>query len=329
LTPPTKADAPGARLFHGDALDAAAVLAREGARADLVYVDPPFGVGKVHGARRTAGQSRASNEAAAYYDAGLVGDGLESFLEMLMPRLAAMHALLSARGTLYVHLDHRSVHHVKVRADEAFGRASFRGEIIWSPGNGARSRTAWGATHQTILVYSRDGRPTPKPAPWIFHADAPELREPYAEGSAKQHFRSTRDADGNELRVRERTVMLKDGPKTYRYPIDRGRRLGTVWTDVSSMSANTPLSPETTGYPHQKPLALLRRIVAASSDPDSLVVDLFAGSGSTLVAALDAGRRAIGCDASPVAIETIERRLVGRGFGCRIERLSSAADATP
>ena len=168
----------------------------------------------------------------------------------------------------------------------------------------ARSRKAWGASHQTILVYSRGPE-------FIFHVDDPAVREPYAEGSAATHFKHV-DAEGR--RYRERTIVLASGPKTYRYPIDRGRRLGTVWTDIPAMAANTPIARETTGYPHQKPEKLLERIIRASSDEGSLVGDLFCGSGTTLAVAARLGRRALGCDASELAIDVTRKRLTAAGL---------------
>jgi site-specific DNA-methyltransferase (adenine-specific) len=300
------------RLFHGDNLAVGRRLIEEGVALDLLYVDPPFGVGAAHGARTRPGEARAARTSVAYDDAW---SGIDSFLEALAPRLTVFRELLSPRGTLYVHLDHRAVHETKVACDRIFGRAAFRGEIVWAPGNGARMRKRWGATHQTILVYTRDDRESPSDPGWIFHGDDPALREPYAATSTARHFGKG---------VRERTVQLKTGPKTYRYDHARGRRLGTVWTDVPSMAANTPLAREATGYPHQKPEKLLERIVRASSDEGSLVADFFCGSGTTLAVAARLGRRAIGCDASALAIETTAARLRASGLDVVLERVEPA-----
>jgi len=283
-------------VFQGDNLVVGKQLVERGVAIDLLYVDPPFGVGVKHGARTKGGEARATRSSVAYDDAW---DGIDRFLEALTPRIELFRALLSPKGSLYLHLDHRAVHEAKVLCDGVFGRECFRGEIIWVPGNGARSRKSWGASHQTILVYSR-GRE------FTFHVDDPALREPYAEGSAATHFKHV-DAEGR--RYRERTIELASGPKTYRYPIERGRRIGTVWTDIPSMAANTPIARETTGYPHQKPEKLLERIIRASSDEGSLVGDLFCGSGTTLAVARRLGRRALGCDASALAVEVTRRRL--------------------
>lgn len=300
-----------ARLFHGDNRAALRALADDGVRCDLVYVDPPFGVGAAHGARTRGGEARATLSTVAYDDAW---NGIDDFLASLDPRLRAMHAILSDRGSLYLHLDARAVHEAKVACDAVFGRDAFRGEIVWVPGNGSRTTKSWGFSHQTILIYTRDARPSPAVPRWIFNAADPHLREPFAEGSLDQHFGNV---DDEGRRYRERVIVSAKGEKRYRYYADAGRRLGTVWTDAPSMAANTPRAKETTGYPHQKPRKLLDRIVAASSDPSSIVGDFFCGSGTTLEAAIAAGRSAIGCDASALAIETTARRL--RAMGVDVE----------
>lgn len=277
-------------VVHGDNLTVAREL-RGRAEFDLIYIDPPFGVGQKHGARTRKGEERGapvSVRSVAYDDAW---QGIDRFLESLSPRIEAFHALLSPRGTLYLHLDHRAVHEAKVLCDRVFSRERFLGEIIWVPGNGARSKKCWGATHQTILAYGRTDDV-------IFHPD----REPYAAGSAATHFNKV-DAEGR--RYRERVI----NGKTYRYDLERGRRMGTVWTDIPAMAANTPIAKETTGYPHQKPEKLLERLIRASSDEGSLVGDFFCGSGTTLAVAKKLGRRVIGCDASELAVSITQKRL--------------------
>ncbi|MFI5301176.1 MAG: DNA methyltransferase, partial [Polyangiales bacterium] len=267
-----------------------------------------FGVGVAHGARSRVGEERSALTTVAYDDAW---NGIDAFLALHEPRVAAMHAMLSERGTLYVHLDARAVHETKVLCDRVCGRDAFRGEIVWVPGNGSRTTKSWGFSHQTILVYTRDARPTPSEPRWIFNADDPHLREPFAQGSLALHFGNV-DEEGRQYR--ERVIKTGAAEKRYRYYADDGRRLGTVWTDAPSMAANTPRSKETTGYPHQKPRKLLDRIVAASSVLGSTVGDFFCGSGTTLEAAVAGGRDAIGCDASALAIETTSKRLRAMGI---------------
>jgi site-specific DNA-methyltransferase (adenine-specific) len=275
-------------LLHGDCLELLRALGR-GAPFDLVYVDPPFNTGVSHGVRRGKGE-RARGE-RAYDDAW---GGLDAFLAMLEPRLVAISAVMSKRSSLFLHLDHRTVHDAKVLADRVFGRNAFQGEIVWVPGNGARRRNGPSVSHQTLLVYAK--------GKMIWNDRDPSLREPYADTSLRMHF-SRSDANGRRFRVR------RIGGKSYRYYADEGRRLGSVWSDCPAMSANTPFSNETTGYPTQKPEALLERIVRAASLPESRVLDPMCGSGTTLKVAARLGRRFVGMDQSRVAFDIAARRL--------------------
>jgi site-specific DNA-methyltransferase (adenine-specific) len=275
-------------LLHGDCLELLRGL-RGDEPFDLVYVDPPFNTGMSHGVRRGKGE-RARGE-PAYDDAW---GGLDAFLAMLEPRLAAVSAVMSRRASLFLHLDHRTVHDAKVLADGVFGRNAFQGEIVWVPGNGARRRSGPSVSHQTLLVYAK--------GKMIWNDRDPSLREPYADTSLRMHF-SRSDADGRRFRVR------RIGGKSYRYYADEGRRLGSVWNDCPAMSANTPFSHETTGYPTQKPEALLERIVRAASLPESRVLDPMCGSGTTLKVAHRLGRRFVGMDRSRVAFDIAARRL--------------------
>lgn len=274
-------------LRLGDCLD---VLPRLGEKFDLVYVDPPFNAGGERGARVGAGDRVRGRK--AYADCW---GGIDGFLSMLEPRLFAMRAAMSEQGSLWLHLDHRGVHEAKCLADSVFGRSAFQGEVIWVPGNGARRKNGPSVTHQTILVYS-------KGASMLWNDSDPALREPYAETSRRMHF-THEDATGR--RYRERVI----GGKAYRYYADQGRRLGSVWADCGAMRANTPLIDETTGYPTQKPEALLERIVRAASAEGSAVLDPMCGSGTTLAVAARLGRRFCGIDQSPIAFETSAKRL--------------------
>ena len=258
--------------------------------ADLAYLDPPFMVDKRFTARVVGGH-RARGP-VAYED---VWPSLEAYLAWLEERLVAVRDALSPRGTMWLHLDQRAVHEAKVACDRVFGRGRFHGEVIWVPGNGSKSRSGPGMGHQTLLLYARGREP-------IWNAKDPSLRAPFAATSQAMHFRNV-DEEGR--RYRDRVV----NGKTYRYYADEGRALGSVWTDCPSMVANTPLRAETTGYPTQKPEKLLDRIVRASSAPGSLVVDPFAGSGTTAIAAAGAGRRFVTSDVGELALATTRARL--------------------
>jgi site-specific DNA-methyltransferase (adenine-specific) len=283
----------GGVLLEGDCLELVPKLVQRCSdQFDLVYVDPPFNAGGTRGARLARGERVHGQH--AYRDAW---GGLDGFLAMLEPRLSVVRDALSERGSLWLHLDHRAVHDAKLVADRVFGRAAFRGEVVWTPGNGARRRRGPSVTHQTILIYAR-GRDL------LWNDADPALREPYADTSLAMHFGNV---DLNGRRFRERVV----NGKTYRYYADQGRRLGSVWTDCPAMRANTPLVRETTGYPTQKPERLLERIVRIASLPDSRVLDPMCGSGTTVAVAQRLGRRWAGIDLSAVACRITRARLAG------------------
>ena len=281
-------------LVHGDAVG----LGRHvpSGSAQLAYLDPPFCVGAAFGARPRAGGWRARG-AVAYDDRW---PSMHAYLAWLEPRLAVTRELLAGDGTMWLHLDHRAVHAAKLACDRVFGGEAYLGEIIWVPGNGARgARRGPAVTHQTLLIYAA-GRD------FVWNGRDPALREPFAATSLAMHFTGV---DEHGRRHRERTL----GGRTYRYYADEGRALGSVWSDCPAMVANTPLRREATGYPTQKPVKLLDRIVRASTRPDGLVVDPFCGSGTGLVAAAKLGRRFAGCDIGDLAIATTGERLHAEG----------------
>ena len=294
---------PPNRLLHGDALDVCARLPDD-VRFDLVYLDPPYGVGTTMSARVAPGQARGAKKPtsgpAAYEDR----DDPDELAALLTPRLAAVRARMAPAATLWLHLDHRAVHELKVACDGVFGRKAFLGEVIWAPGNGGRGARGFAVTHQTVLLYAR--RPEER-RDVVWNADDPALREPYADTSLAMHFRNE---DGFGRRYRERVI----NGKAYRYYADAGRRLGSVWTDVPAMVANTPLRKESTGYPTQKPERLLERIVRAASREGALVADLMCGSGTTAIAAARLGRRFVVGDRSELAVQVASQRLSAAGI---------------
>ena len=282
-------------LFSGDCLRWLERIASSGGpRFELVYVDPPFNAGGSRGVRQ--GRGNRAEGAIAYEDHW---GGLESFLTMLEPRLAAIRNVMAPKSSLWVHLDHRAVHDTKVLLDSLFGRDQFEGEVIWVPGNGARRKRGPSVTHQTILIYSHSGT-------IIWNAQDPSLREPFAETSRKMHFTHV-DSEGR--RYRERVINAK----AYRYYEDEGRRLGSVWLDCGAMRANTPLVTEATGYPTQKPESLLERIIRAGSTSRGWILDPMCGSGTTIAVAARLGRPFCGIDASELAYRVASKRLLSQG----------------
>jgi site-specific DNA-methyltransferase (adenine-specific) len=297
-------------LARCDAIDVGAHLPSRSAQ--LAYLDPPFGMGGTFGARLPGGDGWRSRGEVAYSDRW---PSMEAYLAWLEPRIAAVRDALAPDGTMWLHLDHRAVHEAKVLCDRVYGRAAFLGEVIWATGNGARgARRGPAVTHQTLLLYA-PGRA------FVWNARDPSLREPFAPTSLAMHF--TRKNDEGRW-YRERSIA----GRTYRYYADEGRAIGSVWTDCPAMSANTPLREETTGYPTQKPMRLLERIVAASSLPGGRVVDPFCGSGTSLAAAARLGRSFTGCDVGDIAIETASRRLHAQSASFEL-RVPSAEEPCP
>lgn len=280
-------------LHLGDNLAVAASL--EPAGFDLVYLDPPFNTGRVRrgGRQRVeAGEGRRTGFRGRSVElrgeaGGSYVDAFDDYLGFLEPRLRAVHRLLSPTGSLFVHLDWREVHYVKVMLDSIFGRRCFMNQIIWAYDFGARSRSRWSAKHDTLLWYVRD------PGRYTFDHGAMD-RIPYmAPGLV-----------GPEKAARGKT------------PTD-------VWWHTIVPTSG----PERTGYPDQKPLGVLRRIVAVHSRPGDRVLDLFAGSGTTGAAAVELGRSAVLVDNNPEALAVMEERL--RAAAPRVHRAPSSPDPDP
>jgi DNA modification methylase len=265
----------------------------------LAYIDPPFDVGYDFSMEVGVGDQSFNKEPSvieqfAYRDTW--GKGPESFTSMLYERLQLIHDLLSDDGSIYVHVDYRTSSIVKMLLDEVFGSSNFRGWIVWSIGTGAKGRKQWSNQHNDILCYSKTDN-------FIFNSEEDELREPFAELSTSMHFTKT-DPEGRKYRER-----IVNG-KSYIYYADEGKMVGSVWTDISSMAANSPILNESVGYPTQKPEKLLSRIISASSSPGDLVADFFCGSGTTLAVAEKLGRKWIGADLGRFAVHTSRKRLI-------------------
>jgi DNA modification methylase len=240
---------------------------------DLIYIDPPFGTGAVRYGGRNGQRYRDRV------------DDPEVFVEWLAPRLAEMRRTLADTGSLFVHLDYRAVHYVKVALDRLFGREHFVNEIVWCYAVGGKSRRGFGRKHDTILWYAR----TPD---YAFYPDA--IRVPRRAGS---HMRVV---DGVQEKTDRRTG------KVYRYAIADGKIPEDWWTDIETLNHS---DRQRTGWPTQKPERLIERIVAATTRPGDLVADFFAGSGTTAVVAQRGGRRFLAVDAEPAAIECAAQRL--------------------
>jgi site-specific DNA-methyltransferase (adenine-specific) len=264
------------RVIQGDNLAVLKSIADESVQ--LIYVDPPFNTGRV--------QSRGSSKTTRTETGNRIGfkgqryeivketilsydDEFKDYWGFLEPRLEEAWRVLNETGTLYLHLDYREAHYAKVLLDALFGRDCFLNEIIWAYDYGGKAKSRWPAKHDTILVYVKN------PDKYYFSNENVD-REPYM-------------APG-----------LVTPEKVAR---------GKLPTDVWWHTIVSPTGKEKTGYPTQKPLGILRRVIQASSLEGSLVLDFFAGSGTTGAAAAELGRNFILIDQNPESIEVIRERF--------------------
>jgi site-specific DNA-methyltransferase (adenine-specific) len=259
------------RLLLADALALLGTL--EDGSVDLVYADPPFATGQVR-------RGPSADGVEHRYDDSLDDPG--AYTAWLEPHLAELHRVLAPTGSLFLHLDHRMSAHARIALDAAFGREGFRNAIVWRYGLGGRApANAFARKHDVLLFYARGPRNT-------FH----RLRGAITPAMAAKYAHS--DELGRYQNAHGRRYYLKGGK-----PFD------SVW-DIPSIA---PTAAERTGYPTQKPLALLERAISATTYPGALVADPFVGSGTTAVAAQRLGRRFVAGDCSPHAISVTCERL--------------------
>jgi site-specific DNA-methyltransferase (adenine-specific) len=268
----------------------------EPASFDLVYIDPPFNTGKRQArtqiqVEQSAAGDRVGFEGRRYATTELgtksFADRFDDYLAFLTPRLEQGFRVLKPTGSFFLHIDYREVHYCKVELDRIFGRASFVNEIIWAYDYGVRSTRKWSPKHDSILWFAKD------PTSYTFHFDAID-RIPYMAPKLA----------GETKALRGKT------------PTD------TWWHTIVS-----PTGKEKTGYPTQKPLGIIERIVRVHSSPGDRLLDFFAGSGTLGEAAVRNGRHAVLVDDNRQALQVMEKRLAlaeprFHGWKARAERAS-------
>lgn len=253
---------------------------------NLIYIDPPFNTG--HAQKRTSIRVVRDEEGdrvgfqGQRYHSEKIGqrsydDRFDDFVEFLRPRMEEAYRILKNDGALYFHIDYREVHYCKIMLDEIFGRDSFLNEIIWAYDYGARTQKKWPPKHDNILFYAKD------PNRYTFNVDEID-RIPYM-------------APG---------LVGKEKSDRGKLPTD------TWWHTIVPTNGK-----EKTGYPTQKPLGIIRRIITASSNPGDLVLDFFAGSGTVGAVCAEMGRDCILIDNNPEAIQIMKQRL-GQDAECCI-----------
>jgi site-specific DNA-methyltransferase (adenine-specific) len=273
------------KVILGDNADVLPTL--PGGFARLVYIDPPFNTGKVQkrdrirvtaaeaggGVRTGFGHRRYDVETV---ESGSYADDFDDFEAFLLPRIAMARRCMTPDGSIFVHLDYREVHYVKVAMDRMFGRDHFMGEIIWAYDYGGRPKNRWPAKHDTLLWYAQN------PLDYVFNYEEMD-RIPYM-------------APG-----------LVGAEKA-----ERGKTPTDVWWHTIVPTNGK----EKTGYPTQKPLGVLNRVVRVHSQPGDVVLDFFAGSGTAAAAAAESGRGFVMIDENAEAVRVMADRLAAHAPEC-------------
>lgn len=331
------------RLIWGDNLLAMQALLAQGyaGKIDLIYIDPPFASSADYNYDITIEGKQVEKQASiierlAYTDTWEAG--LDSYLDMMYPRLQLMKRLLSEQGSIYIHVDWRVNSHLRILLDEIFGADKAESQVIWQRVTSHSDRDAFGINYDTILQYSKSRK-----AKWN------KVFAPYDEAYLKTHYRSV-DADGrryeldqisatgagsariffdklieppkgthwrwsqdkiDQLCAEGRIVITSGGKPRYKRYLDEmpGKAVQAIWTDIPPVNSQ---AKEDTNYPTQKPEALLERIIKASSNEGDLVADFFCGSGTTMAVAEKLNRRWIGCNLDKVGIQVSRNRLVNQ-----------------
>lgn len=331
------------KVYWGDNLQVMSHLLKEyRGKLSLVYIDPPFDSKADYKKRiqlrgKEIGNDQSAFEEKQYTDIWSNDD----YLQFMYERIILIRELLSDQGSLYLHCDWHQSHYLRCIMDEVFGKENFVNEIIWKrantvKGNVGQGSKFWGANTDTIFFYRKSDQ-------YVFNVQYKEYTRDYIDdfykyyepdtgrryrlismtapggndkGNPKyevmgvtRHWRYSREKM-NDLIERGLVVQTKKGnvPQRKLY-LDEGQGVAiqTLWDDIPGLSA---VSSERNGYPTQKPEELLRRIIAASSNPDDIVFDCFMGSGTTQAVSVELGRRFIGADINFGAVQTTTKRLV-------------------
>ena len=255
---------------------------------DLVYLDPPFNTGKDWGAFDDSWGNIIQEGRLPIIN--IESSSMRNYLLYMQERLKLLKNIIKATGSIYLHCDPTVSHYLKIIMDGIFGRENFRNEIVWCyPPNGKAPSTGFHRKHDVVFYYSKSNKPY--------------FQNIYKKFTNEQIARFSIDNGGR----RYKTYSHPDG-KSRKVYLDnlQGSPIPDWWTDVPNVN---PMSKERLGYPTQKPLALLDRIIAASCPPGGVVLDPFCGSGTTLEAAQKAGRKWIGIDRSKEPIDLCKERL--------------------
>jgi DNA modification methylase len=313
-------------VYCGDNLESLAKL--PDACVDLIYIDPPFNSNRNY--EVFWGETK---EKRAFEDRH---ENTKAYIDYMRPRCVQLARVLKKTGSFYYHCDDHASHYVKVMLDQILGENNFLNEIVWKR-TGARSDAkGWNQLHDTILVYSGDGEPAWNPQFDEYSAHYIETKYTHDDGDGRLYQLDNMtspnprpnmmyewkgfESPPKGWRYSKETMAQLDEEKRIWYPDDKTSRprlkryldemhgipMGSVWTDINPINSQ---AAERLGYPTQKPLALLERIIAASSNENDIVLDAFCGCGTALVAAQKLKRQWIGIDISPTACRVMAKRL--------------------
>ncbi len=277
----TSGTTPTAELYCGNNLSWLASAKELQAPFNLIYLDPPF--------CSQANYTQTFNIDGTSHRQPAFGDifSVDEYLQFIYERLLLLKDVLADTGSLFLHCDHQQSHHIRAILDEVFGASQFRNEIIWHYTGGGRAKRYFSRKHDSIFWYTKNRQ-------WTFNPDP--IRVPYKASSGY--------AKGG--------ITSKTGKKYLPNP------KGTIPDDTWNIPILNPLAKERTGYPTQKPQALLDRIILACSNPGDRVLDPFMGSGTTGISALQHGRRFVGIDQNWNSVHTMRHRLFQSNTAYRI-----------
>ena len=267
-------------VCHGDCLDV--VRDRAAESVDLVYVDPPFFTRKTH--------SLVTRDRATTFQFSDEWESLVEYIEFLRIRLKEFRRALKASGSLFFHCDSNASHHIRRLLDDLFDETMFRSEIIWHYRRWSNSQRNPMPSHQTIFFYTKTDA-------YQYH----QLFDDYSPSTNVDQILQRRGRDKHG-----KAVYARDGSGNV---IQDGHKIGVPIADVWDIPLLNPKAKERVGYPTQKPILLLERIIGLVTSPGDFVLDPFTGSGTTLVAAELLGRNSLGVDVAAEAVQLARQRL--------------------
>lgn len=301
------------KLFWGDNLQVLSHLLKEYRdKIDLIYIDPPFDSAadyvkrvKIRG-QEIEGTQQNILEEKQYSDMWQN----DEYLQFMYERLLVMKELLSDSGCIYLHCDYRKVHHLRNLMDEIFGEDNFLNSLVWEFSTRSSIKSTWKRTHHDILFYKKHNDP-------VFNWDDEMVREPLSDTTISKYkyedeigkYRlNGRNIKGSPIKS-SKDVDPKWEVSNPEWVVRDYLREGKSASDYFFVEIENQASKIRTDYPTQKPEELLYKLISASTRPESIVLDCFCGSGTTMAVAQKLGRKWIGCDINIGAIQTSTKRL--------------------